>query len=124
MTNEVSPELINNLVAAQERELILKSEQINLQKQADQNAYQYSIEALAANLEDRKDQRKYLKHKDIINYCFAGGIVLVIIIVIIIALFLNKDAAALEILKDVAIFFGGGAGGYAYSKKPSHEDKK
>lgn len=113
--------VIEKMLALQEKDLILKTQQLDLQKQTDQHSFQYAKDALVENAKDRDAQRKY--HKSILreSYFFASFIILIFFIFMAIALYFNKDDLAKEIVRAIIYLGSGGIGGYFWGKsKPKN----
>lgn len=117
----ISPDLIEKMIAVQEKDLIMRNEELQLQKEIQQqshaNAHEYSLAALQANVNDRQASRKHEENTIRHRYIFSGIILAGLICLIGFALYLNKDQVVMEALKAVLFFGSGGIGGYAYAKK-------
>ena len=119
-SNELVPErgkkdLINRFLDNQAKELSLRSEELVLKKQEDNNAFAYGKEALGKKIDDRKDQRIQQKELRKLSYIFSGFIILLVIALIIVCLSLDKEAIALELVKAIVYVAGGALGGYGFA---------
>jgi hypothetical protein len=110
------PALINRWLTVQERELMLRTEELALRKQADNNAFEYSKAALDANVKDREAERGHAKITIKYGYIFASVIIIGLFIFLGVALFLNKEQIAMEIVKAIIYLAVGGMSGYAYAR--------
>lgn len=119
---QLSPALVERLLNIQEQEVVLRGQELNLRKQNDANAHEYAKAALEANVKDREAERSCMKDTMKYRYIFAGLIIFLLIILFCIALFLNKDAIVMEIIKAIMFFGAGGIGGYAYAQKIHKEN--
>lgn len=117
-----SPALLERFINVQEQELVLRGQEIDLRKQNEANSHEYAKAALEANVKDRDAERSCMKDTMKYQYLFAGLVIMFLIILFCIALFLNKDAIVMEIIKAIMFFGAGGVGGYAYAKKLPKEN--
>lgn len=117
-----SPALLERFINVQEQEVVLRGQELDLRKQNDANAHEYAKAALEANVKDREAERSCMKDTMKYRYIFAGLIIFFLIILFCLALFLNKDAIVMEIIKAIMFFGTGGIGGYAYAKKAYREN--
>lgn len=120
----ISPALLERLISVQERELLLRTDEISLRKQSDSNAHDFAKASLAANLQDREANRKY--YKSVITYRLIALVIVILLVAVFLslALFLNKDQIVMEVVKVIIYLLVGGAGGYAWGKFPSREEKQ
>lgn len=107
--------LIKQFLENQSRELGLRSEELVLKKQQEQNAFAYGKEALGGKLSDRREQRGHLKSIRKMTLMFAGGVIFLLVLLIGYALHVGKDAVALEIIKALVFVSGGALGGYGFA---------
>lgn len=121
--HQLSPETINQLLANQEKELELRAKELSLQTQQDKNSFEFSKSALAAQVNDRSEQREFIKNSQKNMYIFIGVIVLAIIVMLVIALFLNKDTIVVETLKILLSLVAGGIGGYGLKANQVQSEK-
>lgn len=113
---QISPEIFGKLVKNQAEELNLRKEEIVLRKQEDKHAYDFSMKALSAQVEDRKHIREYQKRIKRDRYFFWAFLSAIIATIIIFALILREKEVALKIIEVVIYFSTGGVGGYALGK--------
>lgn len=62
---------INRFLTVQEKELVIRTEELALKKQADNNTFEYSKAALDANVKDRAAEREHAKTTIRYWYIFA-----------------------------------------------------
>lgn len=117
----LDPTLINRFLTVQEKELVIRTEELALKKQADNNTFEYSKAALDANVKDREAEREHAKTTIKYWYIFASVITIVFFIFLGCALYLNKEQIALEIIKAIIFLASGGIGGYAYGKSENKQ---
>jgi hypothetical protein len=117
---QLSPNVVQQLIANQARELELRASDLALQQQKDNNAFAFGKEALAAKATDLKDQRRHQHWKMVITFCFIGFLVFLTVGLIAYAMHDGKDAMVTEIIKAVIYVGGGAIGGYGFAKsRPS-----
>jgi hypothetical protein len=119
---QLSPELVQQLINNQARELELRTADLALQQQKDNNAFAFGKEALAARADDLKDQRKHDFKKRISGYIFIAVLVVTAVALIAYALHMGKDAFATELIKAVIYLGGGGLGGYGIGRARSRKE--
>lgn len=115
-------ELIAQFIKTQENELIIRAQELELKKQTDANSYEYAIKALDANVLDRQSERNHNQSVAKGRYIFAGVVIVALFILFAIALFLNKDAIVMEIIKAILYITTGGIGGYSLAKTKGKSD--
>lgn len=119
ITAEVMEKIVNN----QEKEILLRQQELELRRQTDSNNFAFANNSLQANLKNLESQRNYDSKETIFRFIFAGILVFLLITLIIIGFYLNKDQAVMEIIK-VIMYVGIGAfGGYSYGKSIPKENK-
>jgi len=116
-SQSLTPELISQLLENQAKEIEIKAQELDLQKQQDENNFEFGKKALDAQLSDRKMQRDCNNNLQKNQYLLISFLSLIIVAVIIISLYFNKDAIAIEIIKAVVFILAGGLGGYGLKSK-------
>lgn len=123
-------ETLNKVLEAQAQDMILKSEQnqiererLEVDKQKDTNAFKFGMASLDAQAKDRvhardceRGQRKDAQRMIIL-------ILLIIALLVAYALYLDKDALAEELIKAVVFLVAGGVGGYGIAMKKKSKDE-
>lgn len=104
---------IARLLSIQEAEIQVRSQELSVRgKEIDANA-RSAEKSIDAQLEAEKlRQQAFLGHTKSRAW-LTGGLIIAVLIVIVVALVLDKDAFAMEILKQIAVAVGSFAGGYA-----------
>ncbi len=115
----LTPDLVQQLLINQARELELRASDLALQKQKDDHAFEFGKESLAKKADDLRDQKKHESRKQIATFIFVGVLVLGFIGLIIYALRSGKDAFSMELIKAITFLVGGAIGGYGYAKTRS-----
>ena len=117
-------ETLNKVLEAQAQDMILKSEQnqierdrLEVDKQKDANAFKFGMASLEAQAKDRvhardceRGQRKDAQRMILL-------ILLIVALLVAYALYLDKDALAEELIKAVVFLVAGGVGGYGIAMK-------
>ena len=107
---------IDQFLQNQGRELDLRSQELELQKISVHQEHDYARESLAAQERIMLEQLRAQRRHNTDLYWFIGICALIGAIILGLAIWMNKDQIALEIIKDLAMILGGGAGGYALGK--------
>jgi hypothetical protein len=118
----ISEATIQRMLSLQESRVTLELKQADIQlKELDHNQKiaDKSIDAQAA---DRKDERAVLKTVQAHRLIFAAFVILVIVGLIVYALYINKEAIVLDIVKVLCGFAGGyGVSSYISAKSKDEE---
>lgn len=112
----LAPRTIEQLVQNQTRELELRARELDLQQQEEHHNFEYAQAALAAQMQDRKDERRFRQRLRSNAYLLAGWIILAVVGLVGAALWFNKDQVALEIIKSIVLLLSGGGAGYALGR--------
>ncbi|KRG65192.1 hypothetical protein ABB26_05145 [Stenotrophomonas humi] len=106
-------------IEAQAQDLAVKSEQnqiererLEIDKQKDANAFQFGMASLAAQKEDRVHERECARGQRKDAQKLIIWLLVIIALLIGYALYLDKEALALELVKAVVFLVAGGAAGY------------
>lgn len=121
IARSLTPATVEQLVENQTKELEIRAQELALQKQQDEHGFEFGKKALDAQLEDRKLQRDFsrLMHRN--QNILIGILSFMVVAVIILALWLNKEAIAMEIIKAIVYMFAGWFGGAGMSKKKAKQ---
>lgn len=114
---EMAARLVKEFFDNQSRELELRKQQLDLEKQKDDHAYQWARQALEAQLTDREKDRAFQLAGRRNSFFFAAGLAVLFVLFLSTALWLNKDEVVLEIVKAAIFITTGGAGGYAIGRR-------
>ena len=123
----IKEHLVERFLDNQTQELQLRTQELALQQQKDNNAFAYGKDALTAQLEDRKGQRVHESEARVVTFVFVGFVVFLIIGLIAYSIHAGKEAFATEIIKALVFLFSGGAGGYGFARSrpmKSHSEVK
>jgi len=109
-------ELIDLFLKNQSKELDIKAKELELHKQNDNHSFEFAKASLTAETGDREATRQHTlrTRKAILNFVLI--FVIIFILFLCFALYLNKDAIALEVIKAVIYLVSGGGGGYAIAR--------
>lgn len=109
-------ELFARFLDLQEKELAARAQEFELRKQSEGHQFEFAKAALAAKVDDGKSERSHQQRKVLFVFGFILVIVFAILAFMAYALKSGNQAVAMEIIKAVAFFLTGGAGGYAVGK--------
>jgi hypothetical protein len=114
------PEVVTQFIAVTAKQNELREKEIEIQKYNAEterakvsNAHEYSLKALTAQVEDRKDERG--SEGKASRYAFWTIFILILgfIGITVFAMYTNKESVILEAVKLLAVGGGGGGIGYA-----------
>ena len=119
-----SPKMIERFLDLQQQELQLRTEELSIRAQQENNRKSIAESSISANLQDRNNERSHLERKSKILFCGATIIILIMVIFAGYALYSGKEAIVMKLVEIGAIFIAGFAGGYGYkaSKQPKGQD--
>lgn len=120
--NHISPDLMQQFLNTQNKEIELRTQELVLRKQADNNSFEYGKASLAATERDRTAERKHRSGMFQSVLIFISLVTLVVVAFLAYALWLNKDNIALEVIKAIILVMVSGGGGYAMGSKKSAEN--
>lgn len=115
-------EIIAQFVENQTKELEHRGQELELEKQKDDHAFEYAKEALAANERDRvhgRDCERNKRRDGQRTLLFAGGILAVLLCF---AMYMGHVDLAKELTKAVVYLTAGALGGYGFAKGKSTEE--
>jgi hypothetical protein len=118
------PALIQKFIDLQQKEMELRSSELILKKQQDDNSFEYAKLALDAQAKDRESERNNAKTINKHRYYFASFIIGGLFLLFIYALYLGKDAIVTEIIDSIVKVGIGGIGGYAWAKVNNNTKKE
>lgn len=113
------PQVVERLVALQEKELEFKARELEAQNKEMEHNSRYAQNALAAHAQDRKDERDHQTRRRKGLYIIIGVLVFALLVFLFAAAYIGKEALAMEVVKLVGAFLCGGGGGYAIGKSSS-----
>jgi len=94
-------------VMLRKKRLELETRQLNLNERDLDNNYALGLKSLELNAQAHSEENRFTLHTLKWRYAFWLFISILVSIATVIALFLGKEAFALEVIKYAAIFFGG-----------------
>ncbi|TDB34848.1 hypothetical protein TEP_15065 [Stenotrophomonas sp. TEPEL] len=110
-------QLLEQILENQVREFEIKSRELEIEKQKDANAFQFSREALSAQERDRKHERECKRGERRDRYWLIAIMALILAGLIGAALAMGHKDVAIELVKAVILISAGAAGGYGLAKK-------
>lgn len=119
----ITSEAINTFLKNQGRELELRVEELILQKQKDNHAFEYGKAALETKAADRNLQRKHDLKARGYTYSFAAFISLLILGIMFYGIFSGNKDVTMEIIKAIVYLASGGLGGYGLARSKADESK-
>ncbi|MEI7589876.1 MAG: hypothetical protein WCJ49_00950 [Deltaproteobacteria bacterium] len=123
VNQQLTPEIVCQLIENQAQELELRAQELALQRQQDDHSFEFSKKAIEAQVTDRNLQRELNKHLQRNQYFLISFLAFATVIVITYSLYLDKEAFATEIIKAIFFFFAGGVGGYGLRNKNDADHK-
>jgi hypothetical protein len=117
----VDPELLGQFVENQTKELEIRAQELDIQKQQDNNNLTWARENLAAQERDRAHERTCNRGRSRERMIFAAILVSFLCGVMIFAMWTGKDSIAMELVKAVGFLTAGAVGGYGYGRSRGSE---
>lgn len=108
----------------QTRELALKAQELELEKQREQNNTELSRAALEAQERDRAHERDSRRNERKDRHKAALGFLLIIAVLIGAAIYLGAKDIGIELIKSVGLLVAGAFGGYGYAKSKPQQDEE
>lgn len=115
-TAVVAPDFFKEFFEQQRKELEIKAGELELRKQEDDHQFEFGRAALEAQRKDRTEQREHAERRLKTILAFSLGAAVLAVGLLGFALYLDKDAFAVEIVRAAVYVFSGGAGGYALGR--------
>jgi Flp pilus assembly protein TadB len=109
-------ELLERFVENQGKDLAVRAQELEIEKQKDNNSLEFGKLSLAAQERDRTHDRECGRKVQRDRLIAVLTVVLIFAALVFAALQLNKDAIAMELVKAVILVSAGAAGGYGYAK--------
>lgn len=114
--------MIEKFLANQTQELTIRAQELELEKQKDNNGFQFAQKSLDAQIADRRHQREFESKNRKSLYLLIVLIIIAICALVAFALNLNKDDVAKEIIKSITYVATGFLGGYGTAKLRQKQD--
>jgi hypothetical protein len=115
-------ELLDKFLDNQGKELQLRSQQLALKQQEDQNSFAFSNQALQVQAQDRKEQREFYLQQQKYTLIMLAFISSLFFGLIGYALHSGKMDFAIELVKAIIYLVSGGLGGYGYARIKQSKD--
>ena len=122
-TPQITPELLERMLSIQEAELATRAKEFEIRQLEITKGHEFSTEGLNAQITDRQNAREAKQKGDNAKYIFTGIIVGIVVIFLVIALYINKDAIALEVVKGAILVAAGYLGGKYHQKSKDEKTK-
>jgi hypothetical protein len=107
------PELFRRFIENQAQELEIRREENEIKKKELDYNYDHAKRLLEAQLKDRGEERTFTEKNNSRGGKILCFLFIVLISAILYALYINKDAIVLELIKYVGLLLAGGVGGYS-----------
>lgn len=120
------PDVVQNFFDLQKRELDVRTQELQLNAQQEQNQKEIAEISISTNLTDRDNHRDHIERKTKIMLFGAAGIMAIILIFLGSALYMGKEAVVMKATELAIIFVAGFAGGYGTkaSRDKKNSDEK
>jgi hypothetical protein len=111
------PAILREFLDVAKRDIEIRQQEVELQRQEKANTYEYSKLALDAQVADRKDERKDKRSERLekMGFALAGAIVLAAFMVT--SMYMGHEQVALEAMKNLGLILIAGYGGYQYAAR-------
>ena len=107
---------LNRMLDIQVQELEIRTSELQLGKQKDENAFKFGMRALEVQGKDRQQAREHASRQRICTYTFASITTAGVLLLLAYALHTKNAAFATELEKDIVLLLSGGAGGFGISE--------
>lgn len=107
-----SNELIDKFLELQKKELQLRTEQLAIDAQHEENNKIIAQASIDANVKDRKDEREHVEKRTRIMFIGFTIILAIILIFCCFALYIGKGEIVYKVAEVIGLFSAGFAGGY------------
>ena len=118
----VEQDVLRQFAENQAQEFHLRQQEQSVRRQEVENAHEYALKLLDAQLVDRQRERESSKNHLTTGGWFVMVIVLALIGGICYALYLNKDQLVIELVKAIIFIVSGGIGGYSLKTLNAKKD--
>lgn len=116
------PEWFGKFLEIQAKEIEERAEERKLRAQNEQNQFELAKLSLSAQERALAGENNSVTDRRRDTYMLIGFLVLLVIALVGIAMWLDKDAIAIEIVKAAVFLTAGGAGGYAVGRGKSRSE--
>jgi hypothetical protein len=118
----LTPEIVHQLLQNQTEELLLRKEELQVEKQKLSGSLDYAKLSLQAQADDRKHARENNRVVQRYKYFFFALVSCVLVSLLFYALHLDKEQIAKEIIQTVATVLISGGGGYFIGKNQGKKE--
>lgn len=112
----LSEETIIQLLDVQRKEFELKARELEQRKLEDQHSFEFAQKTLAAQIEDRHEERIKFGERLKVRYRFIGVVLLMVLIFFGYALHLGEGELVARLIEKVAYYAAGVLSSYGYIK--------
>lgn len=109
---------------SKKKELELRAKELEQRKLEDQHSFEFAQKTLAAQIEDRQEERIKFGERLKIRYFFIGAILLMVLIFFGYALHLGKGELVAMVIEKVVYYVAGVLSSYGYVKFSESEKKE
>lgn len=111
---QISEETVQRMLSVQEQKLALELKQAEISLREIDHNQKIADKSIQAQSEDRKDERAVEKSMHGQRLVFAGAMAVLLVCFVLTALWMNKDALVLDVIKVLIGFIGGWGGSIAW----------
>lgn len=116
-----APQAIDRFLDLQRQEMDIRAKELETHSKEIEYNSRYAQNALEAHAQDRKDERDHQTRRRKGLYIIIGVVVAMLLVFLFAAAYIGKENLAIEVVKLLVAFLGGGGGGYAIGKSASHK---
>jgi hypothetical protein len=116
------PDLLRRVLDNQANDILTRQREQDLREREINNAHEYALRLLDAQLADRQREREHQKQTNTNGCLFGSFLFLLFAAAICYTLYLNKDQLVLEFLKAALFLLTGGLGGYSFKVVKDRND--
>lgn len=118
-------QLVERYLDQQNTELTVRAQELEVQRQKDEHAFDFGKAALAAQAEDRRHERDCKTQELRYRHRFIIILVVLLSLLVVGIILAGQPQIATEIAKAIGYLMAGGLGGYGYARsKPRNESEK
>ncbi len=122
MSPQLTEATIQRMLSLQEQKIALEIKQTEISLRELDHNQKIADKSIEAQAEDRRDERKTNKAMHLHSLVFAAVVFLMAVAFVIAALWLNKDALVMDIVKVLLGFAGGWGASLAWGNRLKKED--
>lgn len=118
--SSLSEDTIRRMLAVQESKISLELKQADIALRELDHNQKLADKSIDAQAEDRKDERLVEKSMQLHRLVFGAAVCAMVIAFVLVALYMNKDALVLDVIKVVLGFVGGWGASIAWRSRSTH----